>query len=116
MKKSIRKNMASCPNRLYRGWCSNEGNKQSHILHYHIHTIRNISDYNGGIIPEEVNSLEEYFNIDGLSLDDPYYAVYGTFKFDIPRGPVKIFETDELRVAIYIVEQLTGNKVKEDDI
>jgi len=108
--------MASCPNRLYKGWCSNEGNSRSHILHYHIYTIRDISDLNGGTIPEEVNSFEEYFDVDGLSKSEPYYSVLGTFKFDVPKGPIKIFETDELRLAIYIVEQLTGNKVKEDEI
>jgi hypothetical protein len=75
-----------------------------------------LSDYEGGTIPEEVNNLEEYFNVDGLSIDDPYYAVYATFKMDIPRGPIKIFETPDLKVAIYIVEQLTGNKVKENEV
>lgn len=116
MKKNTKKNMVSYPNKLFKGWCSNEGNKRSHILHYHISTIRDISDYNGGTIPEEVDSLEEYFDTDELSKDDPYYAVYATFKMDVQRGPIKIFETPELRVAIYIVEQLSGNKVIEDEI
>jgi hypothetical protein len=107
--------MVSYPNKLFRGWCSNEGNPRSHILHYHIYTIRDITDYNGGTIPEEVETLEEYFNIDGLSINEPYYAIYGTFKMDVPRGPIKIFETDELRSAVYIVEQLTGNKVVENE-
>jgi len=108
--------MVSYPNRLFRGWCSNEGNKRSTILHYHIYTIRDISDYNGGTIPEEVNSLEEYFNVDGLCKDEPYYAVYGSFKFNVARSPIKIFDTDQLKVAIDIVEQITGNKVMEDEI
>ena len=107
--------MVTNPNRLFRGWCSNEGNPRSHILHYRIDTIRDISDHNGGTIPEEVFTLEEYFNIDGLSIGEPYYGIYGTFKLDIPKGPVKIFETDELRMAIYIVEQLSGNKVHENE-
>lgn len=105
--------MKSYPNKLFRGWCSNEGNGRSHILHYHIYTVRDITDYNGGSIPEEVNSLEEYFNFDGMTKGDPYYAIYGTFKLDIPRGPIKIFETEDLRAAIFIVESLTGNKVSE---
>jgi hypothetical protein len=107
--------MTSIPNRFYRGWCSNEGNGNSHILHYIIETIRDLSDYEGGVIPEEVKSLEEYFNIDGEGVNEPYYAIYGTFKHDIPRGRIKIFETPDLKVAIFIVEQLTGNKVKEID-
>lgn len=106
--------MVSYPNKLFRGWCSNQGNTKSRILQYYIYTIRDINDYNGGTIPEEVHSLEEYFNIDGLSVDEPYYAVFGTFKFDIPRGPIKIFETPDLKVAIYVVEQLTGHQVQEN--
>ncbi len=51
-----------------------------------------------------------------MAKDDPYYAVYATFKMDIQRGPIKIFETPDLKVAIYIVEQLTGNSVKEDEL
>lgn len=108
--------MVSYPNKLFRGWCSNEGNERSHILHYHIYTLRDITDYNGGSIPDEVNSLEEYYNLDGLTKGDPYYAIYGTFKFNISRGPIKIFETDELKVAILVVEHLSGNKVIENDI
>jgi hypothetical protein len=108
--------MVSHPNKMFRGWCSNEGNQRSNILHYHIYTIRDITDYNGGVIPEEVNALEEYFNIDGLAKSEPYYAVYATFKMNIPRGPIKIFETEELRSAIFIIEQLTGNKVIENEI
>ena len=106
--------MVSYPNKLFKGWCSNEGNSRSHILHYHIYTLRDITDYNSGSIPEEINSLEEYFNMDGMTKGEPYYAIYGTFKFDIPRGPIKIFETEDLKTAIFIVEQLTGNKVVEN--
>jgi hypothetical protein len=107
--------MTTIPNRFYRGWCSNEGNDRSHILHYVIETIRDLSDYGGGVIPEEVKSLEEYFNLDEEAVDDPYYGIYATFKYDIKSGRIKIFETPELKVAIFIVEQLTGNKVKEID-
>jgi hypothetical protein len=101
------------PNRFYRGWCSNEGNSRSHILHYHISTIRNLPDYEGGLIPEEVKSLEEYFNLDEEAEGEPYYAIYATFKFDIPRGSIQIFETNDLREAIFLVENITGNKVIE---
>lgn len=108
--------MASYPNKLFKGWCSNQGNNQSNILHYEICTLRNIRDYNDSIIPEEIYSLEEYFNVDGMGVDEPYYAIYATFKMNINRGPIKIFETDELRSAIFIVEQLSGHKVVENEI
>lgn len=107
--------MVSYPNRLFTGWCSNEGNKNSSILHYNIYTVRDINDYNGGTLIEEIYTLEEYFNTDELGVGEPYYAIYGSFKFDIPKSPVKIFETDDLKSAIYIVEILSGNKVIENE-
>lgn len=107
--------MTSYPNRLFHGWCSNQGNSKSHILHYHISTVRNINDYNGGEILDEIYTLEEFFNIDGIGIDDPFYIVSATFKMNIPRGPIKIFETPDLKVAIFVVESLTGNKVIEKD-
>jgi hypothetical protein len=108
--------MSTYSNRFFRGWCSNEGNPRSHILHYHISTIRDLPDYEGGLIPEEVKSLEEYFNLDEEAEGEPYYAVYATFRFDIKRGPIKIFEGDDLKTAIFIVENLSGNKVQENDL
>lgn len=107
--------MVTYPNKLFKGWCSNEGNPKSHILHYHIETAREISDHNGGTVIDTINSLEEFFNIDGIGENEPFYIVSGTFKMDIPRGPIKIFETPDLKVAIFVVESLTGNKVIEDD-
>lgn len=104
------------PNRFFRGWCSNEGNPRSNILHYHIYTIRDISDYEGGSIPEEAKSIEEYFNVDGEGVGDPYYAVFGTFKMNISRGQIKLFETDRLKDAIFMVESITGNTVAEYDV
>lgn len=112
----MRLDVVSYPNKFFRGWCSNEGNTRSNILHYHIYTLRDITDYNGGSIPDEVNTLEEYYNLDNMSKSEPYYAVYGTFKFNVSRGPIKIFETEELRSAIFIVEQISGNKVVENEI
>ena len=105
--------MSSVPNRLFSGWCSNDGNDQSHILHYEIVTVRRMTDdYNSDFI-EEVKTLEEYYNMDGLGVDDPFYAVYGTFKLNIPRGSLKLFESDDLKSAIFIVQELSGNKVVE---
>lgn len=108
--------MVSYPNKMFKGWCSNEGNSRSHILHYWIDTVREIDDHNGGTIVDTIETLEEYFNFDDLSENEPFYVVSGTFKFDIPRGPIKIFETPDLKVAIFIVESLTGNKVIESEL
>jgi hypothetical protein len=42
--------------------------------------------------------------------------VTGTFKFDFARSPIKILETNDLKTAIDIVEQLTGNIIREDEV
>lgn len=107
--------MVSIPNRLFKGWCSNEGNPRSHILHFLIDTVREIDDHNGGTILDTIETLEEYFNLDTLGESEPFYIVSASFKLDIPRGPIKVFETPDLKVAIFIVEELTGNKVQESE-
>lgn len=107
--------MTSHPNRLFKGWCSNQGNARSHILNFWIDTVREIDDHNGGTVIDTIETLEEYFNLDSLSENEPFYIVSASFKFDIPRGPIKVFETPDLRVAIFVVEELTGNKVQESE-
>lgn len=105
--------MVSYPNKLFTGWCSNEGNTKSNILHYHIYTVRDIYTHDGELITEEITTLEKYFDIDNISKDDPYYLISATFKLNIPSGPIKISTTNHLKDAINIVEQITGNKVIE---
>lgn len=101
-------------NRIFKGYCENTGNERSNILLYDILTIRDIYGFDGEIIPETVDDAEEYFNLDNLSASNPYYAVYATFK--TKHRQIKIFESDELRSVIFVVEQMTGNKVVENGI
>lgn len=101
-------------NRIFKGYCKNTGNEQSNILLYDILTIRDIYGYDGEIIPETVDNAEEYFNLDNLSAGDPYYAIYATFKTE--HKQTKVFESEELRSAIFVVEQMTGNKVIENEV
>lgn len=101
-------------NRVFKGYCENTGNERSNVLLYDILTIRDIYTYDGEIIPETVDNAEEYFNLDNLSASDPYYAVYATFKSK--HKYIKIFEGEELRSVIFVVEQMTGNKVVENAI
>jgi len=91
-------------NRIFKGYCENTGNERSNILLYDILTIRDIYSYNA----------EEYFNLDNLSASDPYYAIYATFK--TKHKQVKVFESEELRSAIFVVEQMTGNRVVENEV
>ena len=101
-------------NRIFKGYCENTGNELSNILLYDILTVRDIYSYDREIIPETVDNAEEYFNLDNLSASNPYYAIYATFK--TKHKQIKVFESEELRSAIFVVEQMTGNKVVENGI
>jgi hypothetical protein len=108
--------MTTYPNRLFKGWCSNEGNIRSNFLHYIISTVRIVYDSDGFIFKEEIKTLEEYFNIDNRSVDDPFYTIYGSFKFDFVRSALVIGEYENLTQAIDMAECLSGHKVQEYDI
>jgi hypothetical protein len=104
--------MKNIPNSLYDGWSSNRGNDRSEFIYYRILTIRDIkNDYE--IIPEEIKTLEEYYNIDGLGIDDPYYVVYGVYRMDVPKTMKKIGEFLNLKEAIQTLISITGNNVQE---
>lgn len=104
--------MKNIPNSLYDGWSSNRGNDQSEFIYYRILTIRDIkNDYE--TIPEEIKNLEEYYNIDGFGIDDPYYVIYGVYKIDIPKTMKKIGEFLNLKEAIQALTSITGNDVQE---
>lgn len=100
-------------NRIFKGYCENTGNERSNILLYDILTIRDIYGLDREVIPEIIDNEEEYFNLDNLGASDPYYAVYATFKTQ--HKQIKIFESDELRSVIFVVEQMTGNSVIENE-
>lgn len=101
-------------NRIFKGYCENTGNERSNILLYDILTIRDIYSIDNEIIPETVDTAEEYFNLDNLSASEPYYCIYATFKKD--HRPIKILESDDLKSVIFVVEQMTGNSVIENEI
>lgn len=99
-------------NRIFSGVCFNTGNVKSNVQKFEILSVRDIYSWDGEIVPETIETAEEYYNLDNLSAGDPYYAVYATFKEG--HRSIKIFESEELRSVIFVVEQLTGNKVIQD--
>jgi hypothetical protein len=101
-------------NRKFKGWCSNSGNHNSHILHYDISTVRYVKIYGEDCILDEITTVEDFIKIDQHDGSGPFYIICATFKMNFSRGPIKIYETDDLEKAIFIAESISGNKVIED--
>jgi len=53
---------------------------KSYFKAYEIVTCREIPDYEGGTIIEEVKTAEEFLNADEISIDAPFYRVFGVYR------------------------------------
>jgi hypothetical protein len=107
--------MVTYPNRFFYGFSVNDGNHNSHFIHYIIETVHDISDYNGDTIIERVSRMEDYYlNTDRI--DEPYYIVYGSLKPEFNESSKFIASFENLSQAICLVEHLTGNKIVESDL
>jgi hypothetical protein len=101
-------------NRFFHGYCSNKGNAKSSFRYYIIESVREITDYNGGSVLETINKMEDFY-FDDERIGDPFYGVYGSFKIDFKQSSMLITFSDSLERAIKLVENLTGNYVKETE-
>lgn len=106
--------MKELNNRFFHGYCSNDGNPKSHFRYFIVETVQELTDHEGGTIFETVNNMEDfYFNEERI--DQPFYAVYGSFKIDFKTSSRLIGTYSSLSQAISLVENLTGNFVKETE-
>lgn len=97
----------SCDGKLVNAYIKNP-NSESFYVGFEIITCREISDYEGGTIIEEVRNAEEYLNADEAALDDPFYRVFGIFDLTRKRAIADFFDPKE---AAKFLNELTGRKV-----
>lgn len=71
-------------------------------------------DYEGGTIIETINKVEDFY-FDDERVSEPFYVVYGSFKIDFKTSSMLIASFPDLYRAIDLVENLTGNYVKETE-
>ena len=45
------------------------------------------------------------------TLGNVFYGIYGSYWIDIPKGPIKLSETTDLKEAILIAEEIMGSKI-----
>jgi len=102
--------MTSKSNRLCNAYVDHTSEK-SMIKRFEIVTCRELSDYEGGTIIEEVKTAEEFLNTDEEAIDEPFYRVFAIFRDDYFKKRKAIGDFNNIYQAAVFLEELTGNKV-----
>lgn len=97
-------------NRLCNCYVQNTSEK-SHFEGFQVVTCREMPDYEGGTIIEEVRTAEEFLNTDEEALDDPFYRIYAIYKDKAFKTRKAIGDFHNIVDATIFLEELTGNKV-----
>jgi DNA mismatch repair ATPase MutL len=96
-------------------WHIPNTNPKSHFESFEIIACRALPDYEGGYIIEEIKNAEEYFNVDEMSSDEPFYRIFGKYRITYIAIHHKthkfIVDYESISEAILFIEELTGNKV-----
>lgn len=75
-----------------------------------IDTVKEVRDEFGEYYIESFQNVEEFLEHDH-DLYNTFYGVYAFYWLDIPKGPLKITDTTDLKEAINIAEEIMGNKI-----
>ena len=97
-------------NRLCNAFALNT-NSKSVIKGFEIITCREVSDYSGGTIIEQLKTAEDFLGSNEFGLDDPFYRVFAVYKNDYHRGRRAIGDYWHIKEATSLIEELTGNSV-----
>lgn len=81
---------------------------KSPIEGFEIVTCRELPDYEGGTIIQEVRTAEEFLNADEEALDDPFYRVFAVYKKETNRSRKAIGDFYDVKQAVSFIQDLTG--------
>jgi len=98
------------PNRLCNAFALNTNNK-SVIKGFEIITCREMNDYHGGTIIEELKTAEDFLSTEEESLDEPFYRIFCVYKEDYFKKRKSIADFYDIKEAMLFIEELTGNPV-----
>ena len=98
------------PNRLCNAFALNT-NKYSVIRGFEIITCREMNDYQGGTIIQEIKTAEDFLDTDEFSLDDPFYRIFAIYKKEYYRSRRAIGDYYDIKEATSFIEELTGSSV-----
>jgi hypothetical protein len=108
--------MVSFPNKFYRGIVHSDPDfKHPNFRFLIVDTVKEVQDEYGewylDIFQEKTDFLLHDHALGGV-----FYCVYGSYWIDIPKSPIKLAETNDLKEAIHIAEEIMGSKIIEKDI
>jgi hypothetical protein len=83
-------------------------NHKSPIEGFEIVTCRELPDYEGGTILEEVRTAEEFLNADEEALDDPFYRVFAVYRKETNRTKKVLADFYDIKQAVSFIQDLTG--------
>ena len=97
--------------RFFRGTVQSPSlNKHPNFCFILIDTVREIQDDDGFWYSESFASKEDFL-LHNPDWGEVFYGVYGSYWIDIPKSPIKITETVDLKEAIKIAEEIMGSRV-----
>lgn len=103
--------MVSSANRFYRGVVNSDPDfKHPNFRFIIVDTVKEVQDEYGEWYLDCFNDKTEFLLHDH-ALGNVFYGVYGSYWIDIPKSPIKICETTDLKEAIRIAEEIIGSKI-----
>jgi hypothetical protein len=100
-------------NRFYSGVVYSPDNpKHPNFRFIVVDTIYDVQDDEGNWYTDSFEYYEDYLNFRSTNRD-VFYGVYGSYWIDIPKSSIKITETDNLKEAIHIAQEIMGNEIVE---
>lgn len=97
-------------NRLCNAFTLNTNNR-SVIKAFEITTCREVNDYQGGTIIEQLKTAEDFLGTEDEGIDEPFYRVFAVYKDDYFRSRKAIGDYYDVKEAMTFIEELTGNPV-----
>jgi hypothetical protein len=105
--------MVSLPNKFYRGIVHSDPDfKHPNFRFVIVDTVKEVQDEYGEWYLDVFQDKMEFLLHDH-ALGGVFYGVYGSYWIDIPKSPIKIAETTDLKEAINIAESIIGNTIIE---
>jgi len=103
--------MVSLPNKFYRGVVYSDPDfKHPNFRFVIVDTVKEVQDEEGEYYLDIFHDLTEFFMHDH-ALQNVFYGIYGSYWIDIPKGPIKLGETSDLKEAIHIAQEIMGSQI-----
>jgi hypothetical protein len=103
--------MVSLPNKFYRGVVESDPDfKHPNFRFLIVDTVKEIQDEYGEYYLDIFHDATEFLMHDH-TLENVLYGVYGSYWIDIPKSPIKLCETTDLKEAIQIAQEIMGSQI-----